>query len=112
MKNVIIAVVVTIGFTVVSMSALAGPRGKIQRTQQRQGARIAQGVRSGELNGPETRRLVRQQARIGHMRKKANEDGQLTVGEVARIRNQQRKANRRIYRQKHDGQKRENNSQE
>ncbi|MCB0363806.1 MAG: hypothetical protein H6624_16030 [Bdellovibrionaceae bacterium] len=112
MKNVILVVALTFGFSLVSLSASAGPRGKIQRTQKRQMARIGQGVRSGELNGPETRRLVRQQARIGHMRKKANEDGQLTVGEVARIRNQQRKANRRIYRQKHDGQKRENNSQE
>ncbi|MCC7404908.1 MAG: hypothetical protein IT288_10980 [Bdellovibrionales bacterium] len=98
-----------LGFVVALMvneTASAGPRRPIQRTQARQAARIAEGVQSGELNGPETRRLMMQQARIAHMRKEAAADGQVTAGEAARIRHKQRQANRRIYRQKHDGQQR------
>ena len=112
MKKTLMLIGVMVSFVAVSVAASAGPRGKIRRTQRRQVVRIADGVKSGELNKPEARRLVRQQARIGKMRKKAAEDGKLTLGEAARIRHQQKKANRRIYRQKHDGQKRNSDSAE
>ena len=82
----------------ISVPALAGTP-ILDAREQNQRDRIVQGVRSGELTRPETRRLHRHE-------RYARSDDVVTRGERIRL---QRNANRmsaRIYRQKHDLQSR------
>lgn len=76
----------------------------VDARQQRQHARIHQGVASGELTARETTRLARQQAHIRRVERRAKADGVVTPGERVRLAHEQNQASRRIYRQKHDGQ--------
>ncbi|MFN7924881.1 MAG: hypothetical protein U0Q16_32580 [Bryobacteraceae bacterium] len=75
-----------------------------QRNQQ---ARIAQGVRSGELTRPEARRLERQEAQLHREIVRDRVDGGgLSLAERAKIERQQNAMSRRIWNQKHDAQTR------
>lgn len=80
-------------------SALA--QGYEQR-QENQERRIEQGVKSGELTGPEARRLKNQQRRIERMENRAEADGVVTKRERARIHKAENRASRNIYRKKHN----------
>ena len=74
--------------------------------QIKQQARIQEGKRSGELTRKETARLQMQQAKIRHDKRKAKSDGVVTPAERRKLRAEQRRANRTIYRQKHDAETR------
>jgi hypothetical protein len=76
----------------------------IDKRQERQDARIRQGVESGELNEREANRLERQQERIDRIETRAEADGTVTARERARIHHKQHQANRNIRHQKHDRQ--------
>jgi hypothetical protein len=76
----------------------------VDKREARQQARIAQGAASGALNARETQRLERQQARINQAEANAKADGVVTKKERANLRARQNKANRDIYREKHDAQ--------
>lgn len=78
----------------------------IDKRQERQQTRIANGVVSGELTKGETRRLERQQTRIAVQEAKFKSDGIYGVRERALIQNKQNRASANIFRQKHDSQKR------
>lgn len=65
-------------------------------------ARIAQGVRSGELTGRETVRLVREQREIRQDIRRAKSDGCISPRERINIRQDQRQASRHIYRARHN----------
>lgn len=83
-------------------TAEAGP---VNHREHRQGARIRQGVHSGELTRREARGLVGQQARIrAEEYRYRHDDGHLGPAERADLRHDQRRASRSIYRQKHDEQ--------
>jgi hypothetical protein len=88
------------------LAAAPAEAGVIHNRQDRQQARIGQGVSSGQLTARETARLEGREAHlnreIGRMR--SNNGGSLTPGERARAENQQNRLSRSIYRQKHDGQ--------
>lgn len=74
--------------------------GQRQRNQQ---ARIAQGVKSGNLNAGQTARLERGEAGINqevHADRAAN-GGKLTGGEKAQVNRQQNRMSGKIYRAKH-----------
>ncbi len=98
-------IVIMAALAAISVPAMAGtPRLDAREQNQRQ--RIAQGVRSGELTRPETRRLIKGERRLHRHERYAKSDGVVTPAERARL---QRNANRmsaRIYRQKHDPQSR------
>lgn len=64
--------------------------------------RIRQGVRSGELTRVETRRLVHQQRDIRRDVRAAKSDGVVTRAERREIKQEKRKADRRIYRARHN----------
>lgn len=64
--------------------------------------RIINGVQSGELNRHETARLLRGQAHVYRMERRAKADGRVTAWERYRIRHAQNVQSRRIWRQKHD----------
>jgi hypothetical protein len=78
------------------------------RRQTRQQARIADGVRSGELTARETARLERREANIRRdiRKSRAKNGGTLNAQDRARIEAKQDSVSRQIYRQKHDGQSR------
>ena len=78
----------------------------IDQRQANQEQRIDQGIASGELTQREAGRLEQQQQHIDKMENKAKSDGVVTKKERARIHAAQDKASKKIYRQKHDRQKR------
>ena len=79
---------------------------RVGRRQERQQARIAQGVRSGALTPMETARLERQEARLQAEKADMRQDngGTLTGADKVKLNRQQNRLSREIYRQKHDAQ--------
>lgn len=90
-----------------SLNAEASRNGHRERRQE---ARIAQGVKSGELTGREARHLMKGQKKIDAFQKKAMADGELSMKEKARLEKMQDRQNRKIQRQKHDEQSRGENA--
>ena len=78
----------------------------INTRQRAERSRIRQGTRSGELTRPEAARLRGREAEISQDRREARADGMVTVAERKDMRQDERRASRAIYRQKHDGQTR------
>jgi hypothetical protein len=78
----------------------------LDQRQQNQAERIGQGVQSGELTRPETRRLLRGQRELRRDERAAKSDGVVTAGERARLQREASVQSHRIARQKHDGQRR------
>ncbi len=79
---------------------------KVTKRQINQQKRITQGVKSGELTKKEVIKLERNAAQLQRQKVKAKSDGVVTPKERAQL---QRKANsnsRKIYKEKHDPQKR------
>src|SRR5258707_775989 len=72
--------------------------------QINQQERIKEGVQSGELTKPETRRLEAREAKIQHDKKVAKSDGVVTPEERAKLRREERRTSRAIYRDKHNSQ--------
>jgi len=71
-----------------------------------QRARIHNGVASGELTRPETRRLAAGQVHLRRAEARAKSDGVVTGRERAYLQHEANQQSRRIYRQKHDAQDR------
>lgn len=80
----------------------AGARGR----QANQGARIRQGVASGQLTHREAAGLRADHRQNARMVDRAKADGDVTARERARIARELREDSRQIFRQKHDGQQR------
>jgi hypothetical protein len=78
----------------------------LDQREANQRARIVDGVRSGELTRPETRRLVRGERRLHRQERRAKADGKVTARERARLQRNAGQMSRRIHRQKHDRQRR------
>lgn len=78
----------------------------IDKREHRQAMRIKQGVKSGALTKPETKRLVREQARIRKMERNFRSDGRLTPKERVRLQHNLNRASAHIFREKHDRQRR------
>lgn len=76
------------------------------RRQNHQGARIRQGVRSGELTQGEARAVQAQQGHVRRIERRAEADGVVTEAEKLRIEKAQDRSSRQIYRLKHNGQDR------
>jgi uncharacterized membrane protein YebE (DUF533 family) len=76
----------------------------IRKTAKEERTRIKEGAASGELTKRETRKLAAEQAAIHQEVKAAKADGVVTREERKDIKQDQRKASRRIYKNKHDNQ--------
>lgn len=77
----------------------------IRQRQRRQQARIAQGVKSGQLTPHETAKLERKEAALNReVRRDRLSGGGLSTAERAKINRQQNRLSRQIDRQKHDAQ--------
>ncbi len=75
---------------------------RITKRQINQQRRIKQGVKSGELTPAETRRLEAQQAKIQADKQAAKADGKVTPQERRKLRREENRASRNIYRLKHN----------
>ena len=84
--------------------ALPSLAAEVDRRQERQQARIAEGVADGSLTPGETIRLERKEARVRReiRRDRAANGGVLTPGEKVRINRQEDRLSRQVYREKHD----------
>jgi hypothetical protein len=99
-KAIIFAAVLAMAGAFMSADdALASVNGR----QRRQQARIAQGVRSGELTGREAARLEARERHIRREERRYRADGVLDPWERADLNRDLNRASRDIYRQKHDG---------
>ena len=103
MKKLIFLFWITLGF---SIYASAQTTSSVTNRQVKQNVRIAEGISSGELTKREARLLKKQQRHIRNEKRLAKADGVVTRSERASIRQDQRIANRSIYRQKNDLQRR------
>jgi len=74
----------------------------INQRQKNQRARIRQGVQSGQLTKGEAARLRSEQRTIQAEKQMAKTDGKVTPAERAKLRRDQNKASKDIYRLKHN----------
>ena len=97
--------------TLAALTAVATPAaaqngtGRLAATearQDRQQARIGDGLTSGRINPREAARLDRQQARIDHGQTRLAADGNFSRRDHARISHRQHHASHRIARSKHN----------
>ncbi len=77
----------------------------INKTQQNQENRIANGVRSGELTAKETQNLQKREGKIEADKQAAKADGKVTNAERRKIKREQARASKAIYKKKHNRRK-------
>lgn len=88
-------------FGYISLQA-AEAKDRSDRRQSRQGARVREGVKSGELTRGEAAKLRSQQRRINRTEKRMEADGELSGKEEAKLERMQDRASKNIYRKKHN----------
>ena len=81
---------------------------KIHERQKHQHNRIKEGVKSGELTKGEARKLHSEEKTINAEKQMAKEDGKVTPAERAKLRKDQNKASKDIYRLKHNDKTKQN----
>ena len=98
MKTVVKMILVVSALSSLVMAA------EVDRREENQQDRIAQGVKSGELTPGETAHLERQEQRIDNQVKaeRAANGGHLTAGERAQVNREENRESRRIYAKKHN----------
>jgi len=74
----------------------------VDQREKNQQERIKEGVKSGELTPAETRRLEMQQGKIKADEMNAKSDGKVTAKERAKLKREQNRASRNVYRKKHN----------
>lgn len=103
-KNFISAGLLVAFVTIASASFAQTKTPVIKERQENQQKRIAEGVKSGELTAKETEHLEGREAKIQADKKAAKADGVVTRQERAKLRREENRTSRAIYRQKHDAQ--------
>src|SRR5664279_5424621 len=89
----------------VTMPAMAGTKDpRVNARQHKQHARIAQGVKSGELTRGEAKDLRGDQRGIRQEERAYKSDGKLTKDERQELHQDQNAASKEIYQEKHDSQ--------
>ena len=74
----------------------------VDQREQNQEKRVEQGIKSGELTKGEAAHLEAQQGKIKVDEAKAKADGKVTAKERAKLKREQNRASRNIYRKKHN----------
>jgi hypothetical protein len=97
-KTLVKMIVVVSALSSLAMAA------EVDRREENQQDRIAQGVKSGQLTPGETARLENQEQRIDNQVKaeRAANGGHLTSGERAQVNREENRESRRIYAAKHN----------
>ena len=104
-RRLVVIPALSLALVVIAANAQPATPGVDQR-QANQASRIAKGEASGTLSKREAARMKAGQTKVTDMKAKAAADGKVTKAERAAIQKEQNKQSRRIYRQKHDGNKR------
>ena len=100
MKRVLFATLLSGALLVPGMFAREG---RIRRREENQQKRIAEGIKTGQLNPREAARIEGQEARLnGEVRHDRKTGGGLSPRERAKIERQQDRLSKEIYREKHD----------
>ncbi len=103
MKRIVTLCVAAMLVAVLVSAASANPvTPRVDRREARQHARIAQGVRSGELTPAEAARLRAGQRVVHRVERRAKADGVVTARERTRLARVQNHESRAIYRKKHN----------
>lgn len=79
---------------------------KIDKKQNIQLQKIKKGVKSGKLTRVEAKTLLKKGAKLQKKKNIAKADGKVTLNERKLLRKEARKLDAKIYKQKHDKQKR------
>lgn len=95
-----IAIVATNLVLWTNMASAGNDTPGIDWREHNQKHRIFNGIQNGSLSFRETGQLLRGQARVHRMERRAKRDGVVTRRERARIHHQQNRQSRRIYRKK------------
>ena len=76
----------------------------VDQQEQNQEKRVEQGIKSGELTKGEAAHLEAQQGKIkvDEAKAKAKADGKVTAKERAKLKREQNRASRDVYRKKHN----------
>lgn len=98
LKIMTIAIVAAAVLGAASIASAAPPAYR----QARQSVRIVNGMQSGALTAKESRKLVRQQARIGATKRYYKRDGKLGIVERAHLNRMQNRASKNIWTKKHN----------
>lgn len=77
----------------------------IDKRQDNQQKRIAQGVKSGELTVKETENLEKREGKIEADKQLAKADGKVTRAERRKLQREENVASRKIYKKKHNAKK-------
>lgn len=105
MKAVRIAACAVLSVFLATASFAQEKTPNLDKREQKQAKRIEQGMKSGELTKKEAARLSAREAKLHADEAKAKADGKVTTKERAKLQHEANKTSRRIYRQKHDAQK-------
>ena len=97
----LIMVIITIGVLTVITSA-QDKTPIINKREVKQNNRIKEGVKTDQLTKGEAKYLHQEQKEIRNSKRSAKQDGKVTNGERRMIRTEQNKANKDIYRLKHN----------
>jgi hypothetical protein len=100
MKKISMLFLLTVIFAIGVQAQTTTP--KINQKQKQQHARINQGIKTGELTNGEIQRLKNQQLKIQHDKKMAKSDGLVTERERSHILNEQQRSSKNIFRKKHN----------
>jgi len=102
----LLASLITIAITAaLSVPAVAGIRDpRVNQRQHHQQARVAQGVKSGELTRPEVKDIRSDRRDIRQEERQFKSDGQITKDERQELYQDQKAASQEIYQEKHDDQ--------
>jgi uncharacterized membrane protein YebE (DUF533 family) len=103
MKSAIRAALAVAGLAAAFGAAAQTQTSGADQRQANQQARIDQGKATGALSKREATRVQAGQAKVAGMKQAAAADGRVTRAERQAIQKEQNKQSRRIYRQKHDG---------
>ena len=102
MKKLAILTILMMISLFISVDMAQAGKGRAGNRQIKQQKRIHHGLQSGKLTRKEATHLEREQHRIQKTKQEALKDGELTPKERLRLERQQNKANKHIYRSKHN----------
>lgn len=103
-RNLLIAAVLAGAFAApVFAQNMNTPR--IDQRQENQQNRIANGVKSGALTARETQNIEKREVKIEDDKQAAKADGKVTATERHKLKREENRASRAIYRKKHNRRK-------
>lgn len=97
---------ILVALAVIAAAPALADTPRLDAREANQRARIHNGVVSGELTRPETRRLAAGQVHLHRAEARVKSDGVVTARERAYLQHEANQQSRRIHRQKHDAQTR------